>query len=398
MRVRRVPMTPSRASLCLLAVIYLGFVSLGLPDGTLGVAWPTIYPDLGVAVGLAGTITFVVTLLSGASGFASGTIFNRFGTGPVVLASCALTGCALLAISRADGLAWLIAAAVPLGLGAGAVDAGLNGYVARHYSGRHMNWLHACWGVGATAGPLVMAHALRAGGDWRAGYLRLGAMQLTLALVLLFTLRLWNTTPPRTSEPAEKKAKRPPSLGAASFAGWLAPAIFALYAAVELTAGLWAGTILVASRGVTAEVAAMITAAYYAAITLGRISVGFVVDRWGNRRLVAAGTALALAGALLFASTTSPIAAALALGLIGLGFAPVYPCLMHEAPRRFASEAAQVVIGRQSGAAFVGAAVLPAAAGLLAQHSLATVPWFLAAGIVALIAGVRWLDRITLTA
>ncbi len=379
----------------LLAVIYVGFVSLGLPDGTVGVAWPAIYPDLGLAVGLAGTITLVVTVLAGASGFASGHIVGRFGTGPVVLVSCALTGSALLIVGSADGFAWLLAAAVPLGLGAGAVDAGLNSYVARHYSGRHMNWLHACWGVGATAGPLVMAQALATAGGWRAGYLRLGCAQLALAALFLLTLRLWDRVPPRSTPHATSAARRAPTLGADTFAGWLAPAIFALYAAVELTAGLWAGTILVVGRGFTAELAAPLTAAYYAAITGGRIGVGFVVERWGNRPLVAAGTGLALLGALLFAGTTSTAASAIALVLFGLGLAPVYPCLMHEVPRRFAPEAAPVVIGRQSGAASLGAAVLPAAAGAIAQQSLATIPWVLVASLVILIASIRRLDRLT---
>lgn len=387
-------MTLPRDTRWLLAIIYLGFVSLGLPDGTLGVAWPAIYPDLGLAIGLAGTITLVVTLLSGASGFASGHIVGRFGTGPVVLISCALTGSALVAIGRADSFTWLLVAAVPLGLGAGAVDAGLNSYVARHYSGRHMNWLHACWGVGATAGPLVLAQALATAGGWRAGYLRLGCAQLALAVLFLLTLRRWDRVPTRSTTHAAA-ALRAPTLGADTFAGWLAPAIFALYAAVELTAGLWAGTILVVGRGLTAELAATLTAAYYAAITLGRIGVGFVVERRGNRQLVAAGTGLALMGALLFAGTTSPAAAAIALALFGLGLAPVYPCLMHEVPRRFAPEAAPVVIGRQSGAAYLGAAVLPAAAGALAQHSLAAIPWVLTAGIVILIASIRRLDRLT---
>ncbi len=387
-------MSSTRVAFYLLVIIYLGFVSLGLPDGTLGVAWPAIYPSLGLAVGLAGSITLVITLLSGASGFASGHIIGRFGTGPVVLASCVLTGSALLAIGRADNFAWLIVAAIPLGLGAGAVDAGLNSYVAHHYSGRHMNWLHACWGVGATVGPLVMAHAIANGSGWRSGYLRLGATQLTLAVLFLITLRLWNAVPTRPTEHATTKVK-PPTLDARSFAAWLSPAIFSLYAALELTVGLWAGTILVANRGLAVEVAATITAAYYAAITVGRIAVGFVVERWGNRRLVALGTALALAGALLFASTSSPAATVVALGLIGLGFAPVYPCLMHEVPRRFAPAAATVVIGRQSGAAYLGAALLPAATGALAQHSLAAVPWVLVAGLVVLIASIRRLDRMT---
>jgi MFS family permease len=383
-------------SLLLLLVIYLGFVSLGLPDGTLGVAWPAIYPELHLPIGLAGTITTVITLLSGLSGFASGLIIARFRTGPVVLASCALTGAALLTIARAPSLAWIFAAAVPLGLGAGAVDAGLNGFVARHYSGRHMNWLHACWGVGATGGPLVMGHALGSALGWRGGYLVLGGIQLALALLFLFTLRLWAAVPERTSAASlDLAGEARPTMPANSFAGLLAPAIFVVYAAVEATTGLWAASILIVGRGFTPTAAALCTAGFYGAITAGRVGVGFVVERWGNRRLVAFGTTTALAGALLFLAASAPPMAAAALVLSGLGLAPVYPCLMHEAPRRFAPAAAQIVIGRQSGAAYLGVATLPAAAGWLAQHSLALIPWMLIGSLVLLIAGIRRLDRIT---
>jgi MFS family permease len=384
----------ARSSLFLLVLVYLGFISLGLPDGTLGVAWPAIVPDLRVAIGLAGTITLIVTVLSGISGFASGSIIGRLGTGPVVVASGTLTGVALLLFAHAPHLLWLLAAAVPLGLGAGAVDAGLNGYVARHYSGRHMNWLHACWGIGATAGPLLMSRALE-DGTWREGYIQLGAAQLTLAAVLFLTLSRWRENPSPIGSRENLGGESTPTLRAHSFAAWLSPALFALYAAVELTVGLWAGTILVNSRGLAPERAALITAAYYAAITAGRFGVGFVVDRWGNRRLVTAGIVIALSGAVLFATTSSAVWALLALGLLGLGLAPVYPGLMHEVPRRFAPDAAQIVIGRQSGAAYLGAAVLPAAAGALAAYSLESIPWSIFAGIAVLLFGVRRLDRIT---
>ncbi|MES2694821.1 MAG: MFS transporter [Verrucomicrobiota bacterium] len=389
-------MAPHRSAYFLLGVIYLGFVSLGLPDGTLGVAWPSIAAELQLPIGLAGAITIVVTLLSGISGFASGKIVARFRTGPVVLTSCALTGLALLAIAHAPGLAWLMLAAVPLGLGAGAVDAGLNGYVARHYSGRHMNWLHACWGVGATCGPLVMGQAVSLGHGWRGGYLVLGSVQLGLAALFLVTLPLWTRVPERTiAASLDGHADKHPTTPANSFAGWLSPALFALYAALELATGLWAASILVLGRGFTAERAAWCVAGFYGAITVGRILVGFIVERVGNRRVVAFGVALALAGAGAFAFAESPLLAAGSLGLIGLGFAPVYPGLMHEVPRRFAPDAAQTVIGRQSGAAYLGMAVLPAALGWLAQHALGGVVWVLVAGIVVLLLGIRRLDRMT---
>lgn len=389
-------MSSPRPSTLLLALIYLGFVSLGLPDGTLGVAWPAIAADLQLAVGLAGAIMLVITLLAGLSGFNSGRIVARFRTGPVVLVSCALTGGGLVAISQAPGFAWLLAAAIPLGVGAGAVDAGLNGFVARHYSGRHMNWLHACWGIGATCGPFVMGAALSSGHGWRGGYLVLGLAQLALALLFLLTLRLWSTAPDHQATPAHAdNAPAPPTLPANSLAGWLSPALFALYVALEGSTALWAASILTLARGLPADVAAWCTGAYYAAITGGRILVGFGVDHWDNRRVITLGVLLALVGAGVFAVARTPAVAALALVLMGLGFAPVYPGLMHEVPRRFAPEAAQVVIGRQSGAAYLGMSVAPAAAGWLAGHSLEGIVLAVIAGTVLLLAGIRRLDRMT---
>ncbi len=389
-------MSPRRATILLLAVIYLGFFSLGLPDGAFGVAWPEMYPALKLPIGLAGTITTTVTLLSALSGFASGAVIARLRTGPVVLTSCALTGLALLAYSYAQGAVWLFAAAVPLGLGAGGVDAGLNGYVARHYRARHMNWLHACWGVGATSGPLILGALIAREQGWRDGYRFVGATQLALALVFLISLRLWNAVPERTSTGDEGDAARKrPTLTANTFAGWLSPSLFMLYGAVEITVGVWAGSILVVGRGFSPTTAAIATAAYYGSITVGRVLVGFVVERWGNRRLVGGGAGLALVGGILFALGATPMGAVCSLVMVGLGFAPVYPGLMHEVPNRFAPAAAQTVIGRQSGAAYIGAAILPAVSGLLAAHSLAAIPWVIAGGIAVLIAGIRTLDRRT---
>lgn len=389
-------MAAARPSLLLLPIIYLGFVSLGLPDGTIGVAWPQMHESLGLPIGLGGTIVLVVTLLSGVSGFASGRLIARFNTGPVVLVSCALTGTALLMVAHAPNFGWLMAAAAPLGFGAGAVDAGLNGFVARHYSGRHMNWLHASWGIGATCGPLVLAHTLASGSGWRGGYFLIGSAQLGLALVFLATLRLWRAVPERAiAAAAANLPPNSPTLLANSPAGWLSAAIFTIYVAAEATAGVWAVSILVVSRGVSQETAGLCAAAFYGAITVGRVGVGFLGDRWSNRKAVSTGIAIALVGALLFALAPSTVLAAAALVLLGTGLAPVYPGLMHEVPRRFAPEAVQVVIGRQSGAAYVGAALLPAASGALAQYSLESVAWLVVIGVVLLLVAVHRLNRLT---
>lgn len=389
-------METRRRSFLLLGIIYLGYISLGLPDGTLGVAWPEIYPELHLPLGLAGTIITIGTVLTGIAGFSSGWVVTRWRTGPVVLVSGVLTATGMLMIASAQGALWLYAAAIPLGLGAGAVDASLNGFVARHYSGRHMNWLHACWGIGATSGPLLFGWALGAGHGWRGGYWLLGGLQFALSGLFLVSLGLWRKVPEaqiRTGSAGE--TSRSPRHAANSFAGWLSVAIFALYVAVEMTTGLWASSVLVVRRGLAPETAALCVASFYGALTGGRILVGFVAERWGNRRLVTGGALLALVGLLGFALAPTVPVVALALVLGGLGLAPIYPGLMHEVAHRFQPDAVQTVIGRQSGGASFGAAVLPALAGGLAQHSLAAVPW-LVLGVSAVMLGcIRRLDRIT---
>lgn len=386
---------PVRSSFFLLPIIYLGFVSLGLPDGTLGVAWPPIYQELDLPIGLAGTILTIATVLAGIAALSSGRIVSRIGTGPLVLMSCIVTGSGLMIIAHAKSLVWLLAAAVPLGLGAGAVDAALNGYVARHYTARHMNWLHACWGIGATLGPIVMAQALASAHGWRGGYFGLSIAQLSLAVLFLFTLRLWDVVPVQVANQTDRhSAGRIPTATANSPAGWWSVGIFALYLGVETMTGLWSSSILVVSRGFTPEKAAVCGAAYYGAITVGRILVGFVVERFGNRAPIAAGLAISLVGALLFVVANTLSVAAIALILLGLGFAPVYPCLMHEVPRRFVPDAVQTVIGRQSGAGGIGAALLPAAVGALAGLAIEGIAWAIVVGVVGLVVTTVRLNRL----
>lgn len=387
---------PRRRAFLLLLVIYLGYISLGLPDGTLGVTWPEMYPELRLPLGLAGTIITLGTVLTGIAAFSSGWIVGRFGTGPVVIVSGGLTATGMLLLSQAQGALWLYAAAVPLGLGAGAVDAALNGYVARHYRGRHMNWLHACWGIGATSGPLLIGWAIAGGHGWRGGYAVLGGIQFSLAGLFLLTLRLWSAVPELEAEKGRDGAVRQtPTLSANSLAGWLSPTIFALYVAVEMTIGLWAGTVLVVRRGFSPENAALCIAAFYGALTGGRILSGFVVERWGNRRMVDGGALIAAAGLTVFGFAANLPLAAAALMLTGMGLAPIYPGLMQEVPKRFAPQAVQTMIGRQSGGASFGAALLPALAGLVAQHSLTAVPWLVLGVLVVMVACIRYLNRIT---
>lgn len=391
-----------RASRLLLPVVYLGFISLGLPDGALGVAWPQLHESMGLPIGLAGPLLLFGTLIGAGSSLNSARLIGMFSTGPVVMVSCALTGVGMLLIAHAPAVGWLWLAAGVIGLGAGAVDAGLNGFVAKHYEGRHMSWLHACWGVGATGGPFIMAAALTTSNEgWRVGYLVVGGVQITLAMVFMITLPWWRKMPERAlpksiENETSGESTDHPNWAANSPAGKLSAGIFAVYVGAEVAAGLWIATFLVAARGASPAMAGACATAYYAAITIGRFLNGFVVDRWGNRLTISRGLSIAVLGAVLFAVPTSVPVAGVSLVLIGLGIAAVYPGLMHEVPRRFRPEDVQTVIGRQNSAAYIGGAIIPSIAGGLVQEvSVQVIPAILLLGIVVTKGATRRLDRLT---
>ena len=350
----------------LLGIIYFAFISLGLPDSVLGVAWPTMRATLLQPIEAAGLITLVLTICSAISSFASGGVLKRLGTGPVVMISGLLTGLALLGFSFGPTFGVLLLLAIPLGLGAGSVDAGLNHFVAQHYSSRHMNWLHGCWGIGATLGPIIMGMALATATGWMQGYRHIAFIQLGLAFLFLLTLPLWNrerATPDPAAhddQPLKFKPLNPK-------APWLAVSLYLVYATIEVGTGLWAASVLVDERHVSAPTAGLWVSCFYGAIMAGRFGTGLIAARMGNRRLVRYGLVMAMLGAALFSVSGLPPSLSLAgLMLLGLGCAPIYPSLMHETARRFDADTARIVIGRQEGFAYVGGAAGPAAMGLLA--------------------------------
>ena len=352
----------------LLGVIYFAFISLGLPDSVLGVAWPSMRASLGQSLEAVGLITLVLTVCSALSSFVSGAVIKRLGTGPLVMASGALTGLALLGFSMTPSFGVLLLLAIPLGLGAGSVDAALNHFVAAHYSSRHMNWLHGCWGVGATLGPVIMGAALAgtsSASGWTGGYQRIAFIQLGLALLFLLTLRLWNqerSTP--TEEHHHESFIRKPLH---PLAPTLAASLYLAYAAVEVSTGLWAASILVEGRHLASGTAGLWVSCFFGSIMVGRFTTGLVAERVGNRRLVRYALVIAAAGAVLFSLDGLPhVMSLVGLMVLGLGCAPIYPSLMHETARRFDAETARKVIGRQVGFAYVGGAVVPASMGLLA--------------------------------
>jgi fucose permease len=385
------------AHLALLAIIYLAFISLGLPDGVLGVAWTTMRLDLNQPLAALGWLTLVGTIASGLSTIASGHVLKRLGTGPVVMLSGLLTGLALLGYSMAPSLAWLLLLTIPLGLGAGAVDAGLNHFVAAHYSSRHMNWLHGCWGVGATLGPLIMGSALLVPHGWASGYRTLALLQLTLAVLLLASLSLWARENTNAETQADADAPQRLMQPVSTLATWLAPLAFLLYVSAELGTGLWAASILVTQRGLSAATAGGWVSLYYGAITVGRFAVGLVANRLGNRRLIRMGLLLAMAGAVLFAVPGLPAPLSLAgLVLMGLGCAPIYPSMMHETARRFPADITATVIGRQVGFSYLGGAIVPAACGVLAAAvGLGAVMPALVLILLALLATTERLNRLS---
>jgi fucose permease len=308
-----------------------------------------------------------------------------------------LTALGLLGFSVAPSFGWLVALAIPMGLGAGAVDASLNHFVSAHYSSRHMNWLHGFWGVGATTGPLVMGVALAGSGGWTAGARSIGLMQLGLALLLFATVSLWSRETAQAPTDVDRPGQPSADLNPPPAAMWLAPLCFLLYVSAEMGTGLWAASILVTDRGLAAGDASVWVSLYFGSITVGRFLVGLVANRMGNRKLVRLGIAVAMTGALLFAlpgvfGAVSPAG----LVLMGLGCAPIFPSLMHETVRRFPTEAVRQLIGRQMTCAYIGSSVVPAAFGLVATWAgLQTVMPVVVVLFLVLLLVTSRLDRIT---
>lgn len=378
----------------LIVVIYLAFVSLGLPDGVLGLVWPSMRASLGQPLEALGLVVFVLASCSAISGFMSGRVLARFGTGPVTFTCALMTGLSLLGLSLVPNFPLMVALACPLGFGAGSVDAGLNHFVAEHYSSKHMNWLHACWGIGATLGPLIVGRILAGGGDWSQGYQAVAAGQLLLACVLFASLGLWKHQGRARHDPGKIAAG-----GRADTPRWaqtLAALLFALYTPIEVGVGMWAASVLIESRQYAAGTVAMAVTLFYASIMGGRVLIGFVSERVGNRRLIRVGLCVAFVGIVLLMIPASPLLAFAGLLLLGAGCAPVYPSLMHETPRRFDPQTTIKVIGWQVAAANIGAAVIPAGFGVLAAAlGLEAVFPAIAGFIVLLLIGSIHLDRVT---
>ncbi len=362
----------------LLVIIYIAFISLGLPDSLIGSAWPIMHRDLQVPVSYMGIITMLISGGTILSSLLSDRLTRKFGTGPVTAVSVLLTAAALFGFS-VTGSFWLLCLwAIPYGLGAGAVDASLNNYVALHYASRHMSWLHCFWGVGCSVSPYIMSYALTGYSSWSLGFVIVSALQMVLTAALFLSLPLWKKAATagavkvRQSDPAKKEsAAKVLTMGQVlKMKGVpLVLITFLAYCALESTTGIWASSYLVQHRGIDAETAAMFASLFYLGITFGRFLCGFVADRLGDRRLIRIGALTALGGALLILLPLQAHLPALAgLIVVGLGCAPVYPSIIHSTPDNFGRENSQAVIGIQMASAYVGSTFMPPLFGLLAAH------------------------------
>ena len=379
----------------LIAIIYLSFISLGLPDSLLGSAWPVMQGQLGVLLSFAGIISMVICAGTVISSLLSYRLTRTFGTGVVTAVSVGMTAGALFAFSFGNRFWMLALAAVPYGLGAGGVDAALNNYVALHLKARHMSWLHCMWGLGASLGPYIMGFALSGGQGWNMGYRYIALLQVLLTAVLLFSLPLWKSHAhtPDTDQPLLSLGQiiRIPGVKAVM-------ATFFCYCAIEQTTMLWASSYLVLAKGVPAERAAGFASLFFIGITAGRALSGFVTMKLRDAQMVRLGQGIIAAGIAAFLLPLGENAALGGFLLIGFGCAPVYPCLIHSTPERFGADKSQAIIGVQMASAYVGTCLMPPVFGWAAAHlTIALFPLYLTAILVVMIVTHQLLIQLTRT-
>lgn len=363
--------------LLLLSLIYLAFISLGLPDSLLGAAWPTMQEAYQVPISYMGIISMTISGGTICSSLLSERLTHRFGTKYVTVFSVFLTAVALFGFSL-SGSFWLLCIwAVPYGLGAGAIDAALNNYVAIHYTSRHISWLHCFWGVGTIISPYIMSAALLHS-TWENGYRIVSLIQFAIAIILLSTLSIWKVNQKNDNEKDEHSLLG--LKGALKIRG--VPFIligFLCYCAGESTSMLWASSYLTQARGISKEAAAAFAALFFIGITAGRFAAGFISEKIGDRKMIRLGTTIIIFGIICMSLPVKTDIAALAgLVVIGLGCAPVYPCIIHSTPSHFGSNNSQAIIGIQMASAYMGSTFIPPLFGLIANHiSIKLFPVFL---------------------
>lgn len=369
----------------LLIVIYLTFISLGLPDALLGCAWPTIKTQLDAPLSAAGIISMIIALGTIFSSLQSDRLTKWMGAGKVTALSVLISSGALFGFSTSNSFLSLCLWAIPYGLGAGGIDAAINNYVAIHYSSRHMSWLHAMWGVGTIVGPYIIGHALTHGMSWNSAYRTISLMQLILAVIVLISLPLWKK--PKTESVSGEKAKPLSLKQVFSIKGTRQICLcFFCYCAVEQTAMLWSASYMVLHNGISAEKAASLASMFYIGITAGRLINGFFANRFSDSTLIKVGQAVIGLGIITMILPLGYSVTLVGLVMVGLGCAPIYPSIIHSIPQLFGEEASQAIIGVQMASAYIGTCFMPPLFGLIAQHiSVSLLPIYLAVILILMI-------------
>jgi fucose permease len=371
----------------LLAIIYIAFISLGLPDSLLGSAWPSIYTEFGVPLSYAGIISMIIAFGTIISSLQSDRLTRKLGTGKVTAISVVMTALALFGFSVSHSFAMLCLWAIPYGLGAGSVDASLNNYVALHYESKHMSWLHCMWGVGATLGPYIMGFALTGGNGWNMGYRYIGILQIVLTAVLVFSLPLWKgskTTATDFTDTSRKPLSLPEIIRIPGAKEVML--CFFCYCALEQTTGLWASSYLTLYKGILPETAASFASLFFIGITIGRALSGFVTMKLSNVQMIRLGQVLIAVGIITMLIPGLPLFSLIGLILIGLGCAPIYPCIIHSTPAHFGAERSQAIIGVQMASAYIGTCLMPPLFGILANRiTVALLPLYLLAVLLIMV-------------
>ena len=364
----------------LLSVIYLAFVSLGLPDSMLGSAWPSMFVDFGVPVSYAGIVSAIIAFGTIISSLASDRITRWLGASKTTAISTLITALALLGFSISTQFWQICLLAIPYGLGAGSVDAALNNYVSLHFASRHMSWLHCMWGVGSALGPAIMGAVLTGGQSWHRGYLIVGIIQGAITILLFASLSVWKR-PTRDGVADEAKAEPIGLKTAISLKGAKEIMItFFCYCSLEVTATLWASSYLNLFKGIDVETSALWGSLYVLGITVGRAVSGFVTMKLNDTQMIRLGEGIMVGGIALLLLPLPDVFALIGLVVLGIGSAPIYPCIIHSTPERFGADKSQALIGIQMASAYTGTCLMPSVFGLIANHiSIACFPLYIGA-------------------
>ena len=367
----------------LLGIIYMAFVSLGLPDGLLGAAWPAMHTSIGANVSLAGVISMIICLGTIVSSLLTVQLVRRLGTGKLTALSVALTAVALFGFSASAEFWQLVLWAIPYGLGAGAVDASLNAYVATHFAARHMNWLHCCWGLGAASGPMIMSWQMGGSAGWPGGYRVVGMLQVALVVAIALSIPLWHDQSDAVGQGENHPAStRRELLGLPGVK--LAMAGFLCYCALESACGLWASTFLVLGHGISTQTAALLASLFYAGITLGRFFSGMLTLRLDGKQLLRLGETIMGIGLVVLMVSPGELGLCIGLVLLGLGCAPIYPQMIQLTPERFGTQNAQSLMGLQMACAYVGSMAFPPLMGVVVEKVSPLLLPVVAAGLLVL--------------